>query len=838
MGSIGRDKDTNMITSGVGNLGSLFVNLNANVTGLVEGMNRAQATVTGATKNIENSALMARRAIQALGIAFAVQQTVSFVRQTMEASDQLLKLSEMLGMTIEQLGGLKFAADKDDVGEAFTQGMKHLASAMREAQVAGSDMELVFRNILKVDPSQDLFTVFGKVSDAFAGWEDGVNKMGMAQEIFGSRNVKFINLLNKGSEEIQRQGDQFAKSMGMGFGDGARLAQEFHDIMKDVRVGFQGLAMSFVKEILPHLSALAKGFQDGGVEAESLQATVTMLGTTVGGMLGLVSHGVKILAGSFTGLSVLIVTLGEIHSKTWQAMIPVVRMVADFIALRINSIIIPFQSLIKLIGILSPALGAVVGKIPLFKVEVPDTKEFEGKFQELNQILKLAREDLNESLKKQFPETTRILEEGIDRLVQAITEGKEEIRNALAGRPKLPPLEDLTPGLPSAIGGKTTPPNVEAEKEEAARIKKFFDSSSVTSAGLKNDVLQLSGVQGLSETGRLQAERDALKIHVAELDSLGKRGNMLTEDQEQERIRILEQYGAKEQALMRAQGRATREATDAIKMENAGIGGLEGVTQGLQLNQASTATQDTISELEKLGEEKNRLTKEQEDQRLEILDLYHEREKQLFIAMTHFVLTTSSQMFDDLANIAAAFGGKQSAAYKAMFAMSKAFAIADATVKIAQGIAGAAAAQPFFPVGLASIAAVVAATAGIISSIQSTKLVLSGEGGGRARGGPVKAGVSYTVGEEGPEVFMPSESGRIIPNDALGTVGGKGVKVVVNNFTDATPQIKQREENGEQIIEVIIKRVKSEIGTEIRDGMGAIPKAMEASYSLRRGTVG
>ena len=41
----------------------------------------------------------------------------------------------------------------------------------------------------------------------------------------------------------------------------------------------------------------------------------------------------------------------------------------------------------------------------------------------------------------------------------------------------------------------------------------------------------------------------------------------------------------------------------------------------------------------------------------------------------------------------------------------------------------------------------------------------------RAAGGSVNSGSPYLVGEEGPELFTPSSSGRIIPNDALG--GGR-----------------------------------------------------------------
>jgi hypothetical protein len=39
---------------------------------------------------------------------------------------------------------------------------------------------------------------------------------------------------------------------------------------------------------------------------------------------------------------------------------------------------------------------------------------------------------------------------------------------------------------------------------------------------------------------------------------------------------------------------------------------------------------------------------------------------------------------------------------------------------------------------------------------------------GKAVGGPVSAGMPYTVGEHGPERFVPSMSGTVVPNDALG----------------------------------------------------------------------
>lgn len=48
---------------------------------------------------------------------------------------------------------------------------------------------------------------------------------------------------------------------------------------------------------------------------------------------------------------------------------------------------------------------------------------------------------------------------------------------------------------------------------------------------------------------------------------------------------------------------------------------------------------------------------------------------------------------------------------------------------------------------------------------------------GRAHGGPVSAGRPYVVGERGPELFLPSVSGSIVPNGGGGGMGGVTIHV-------------------------------------------------------------
>ena len=58
---------------------------------------------------------------------------------------------------------------------------------------------------------------------------------------------------------------------------------------------------------------------------------------------------------------------------------------------------------------------------------------------------------------------------------------------------------------------------------------------------------------------------------------------------------------------------------------------------------------------------------------------------------------------------------------------------------------------------------------------------------GRAIGGSVQAGQPYMVGERGKELFVPNQSGAIIPNDKMGVSGG----VVVNQTINLSAGVSQ-----------------------------------------------
>lgn len=201
--------------------------------------------------------------------------------------------------------------------------------------------------------------------------------------------------------------------------------------------------------------------------------------------------------------------------------------------------------------------------------------------------------------------------------------------------------------------------------------------------------------------------------------------------------------------------------------------------------------------------------------------------------------TAASQLFGGLAGITKTFAGEQSGIYKAMFAASQAFAVADAIVKIQQGIAGAAA-QPF-PANLAAIGSVVAATSSIVSTISGTKLNLAD--GGMVRGPGTGRSDSIPANLSNGEFVMPASATRrnysVLEAMRSGaTVGSSSPTVNVNNYAGAkvTASTNSRGEIDIAIEEWAAANLDDRVASHLSSPYSSSSSAVSSSYAINRST--
>jgi TP901 family phage tail tape measure protein len=198
------------------------------------------------------------------------------------------------------------------------------------------------------------------------------------------------------------------------------------------------------------------------------------------------------------------------------------------------------------------------------------------------------------------------------------------------------------------------------------------------------------------------------------------------------------------------------------------------------------------------------------------------------------LIGATGNLFGSMAALAKQFAGEQSGTFRALFAISKGFAIADAGLKLNMAIMQALADPTSFTPAqkLANYAAIASAGGALISSIAGINF-----GGGRQYGGPVSAGSMYRVNETGaPEMFvgsggrqymLPTQSGQVVPADE---VGGGGLRIVVNNFGSAEVETRQI---GPREVEIMIDRRFAQEAAAIRNNEGQMFNALTSSTNVR-----
>ncbi|WP_432480816.1 hypothetical protein [Moraxella sp. ZY200743] len=153
-------------------------------------------------------------------------------------------------------------------------------------------------------------------------------------------------------------------------------------------------------------------------------------------------------------------------------------------------------------------------------------------------------------------------------------------------------------------------------------------------------------------------------------------------------------------------------------------------------------------------------------------------------------------MLGSLAESSKAAFGEQSRAYKAMFAMSKGVAIAQAGIALWQNIAQAS--KIGFPQNIPLIAQAMTQGMGIIAhlkAIKSTALV------GQAHDGIMSVPKSGTWNLEKGERVLPKHTAKAL-DDKLNSLQGRGeTKVIINNYTSEKAHVQQMP-NGDMMVTI------------------------------------
>ncbi|HDS1765636.1 tape measure protein [Pseudomonas putida] len=228
-------------------------------------------------------------------------------------------------------------------------------------------------------------------------------------------------------------------------------------------------------------------------------------------------------------------------------------------------------------------------------------------------------------------------------------------------------------------------------------------------------------------------------------------------------------------------------------------------------------------------------------------------------AMSMARISMAQEMFGDLTSLVGTFAGEQSSAYKAMFAVSKAVAIAQALINAPKTASDAYAAMAGIPIvgpalGIAAAGAALTAQMAQVASIRSISLPGFATGGYVSGAGTGTSDSIMARLSDGEFVVNAAATKRnralleaINSNERVSVASGGGSSVVatggqmqiapaqqnvvIHNYSTSQVQTRQSA-NGD--LEVIIQAVEDHLSNQIATGYGQFVDAGEGAYGWKR----
>lgn len=213
-----------------------------------------------------------------LGVSLTLGAFAALVKGAIDSADELNKLSQKIGISVEALSTLQFAAQLSDVGlDTLKTGLKGLSANLTEARAGLGEGAALFQalGVSVEDTAGNLKssdTILLEIADRFASFEDGATKTALAVKLFGKSGMDMIPFLNQGASGI-RTLMQEAERLGLKLStETAQAAEAFNDNLTALKASSSGLGISLATELLAPLRVVTDAIREGQGEATGFAA--------------------------------------------------------------------------------------------------------------------------------------------------------------------------------------------------------------------------------------------------------------------------------------------------------------------------------------------------------------------------------------------------------------------------------------------------------------------------------------------------------------------------------------------------------------------------------------
>lgn len=264
-------------------IGALRVTLAMDAGEFTRGLSKSEAMLARFGAKAQAAGAAAARALGVLSVAGAAALGALSVamKKTIDDADRMAKLSQSVGVPVEQLSQLRLAADLSGTSmEQLANGIGRLSRNMADlAAGSGEEARRAFEALgVAVQTSDGTLrsssAVIDDIADRFARMEDGATKTAFAMQIFGRAGKDMVPLLNSGSAGIRAMQAE-AAALGLTIDTNtARAAEAFNDNLTRLGAVAQGFVTQVTARMLPVLER-ASEYLIGAARSTELLTTAT-----------------------------------------------------------------------------------------------------------------------------------------------------------------------------------------------------------------------------------------------------------------------------------------------------------------------------------------------------------------------------------------------------------------------------------------------------------------------------------------------------------------------------------------------------------------------------------
>lgn len=259
------------------NIGTLVIEMSANIARLQADMAQAKSTVEQAMKGVEAAVGIAKTAFIGLTGVASIAAFKGMIDGAIETKVELARLSQQTGASVESLSAIGAVAKATgtsvgDVASAMNKMQKSLATTDEDGRGAAQAIKalgLNFDDFKKLSPDEQMLQV-AKAMDKF---QDGGGKSAAAMLLWGKAGAGMLPMMAELAEKTELVGKQTTES--------ARQALEYEKNMKQLEAAGNAWKRQMAEELLPSLvkisEAMVTARKEGGLLAMAIAGIQTAL---------------------------------------------------------------------------------------------------------------------------------------------------------------------------------------------------------------------------------------------------------------------------------------------------------------------------------------------------------------------------------------------------------------------------------------------------------------------------------------------------------------------------------------------------------------------------------